>query len=104
MLFLYQVRFRLLATNVNVSWIGADTGGASVKAMSVVQVAPAPQPSVGSVRCCSTRVTGVQIVPVDPVRWAVVMSGLAELSPLCVASASSPNWVQPPAASAAVGK
>ena len=101
--FLYQVRCELLARNVKVSRIGAATSGPSVTEMSIVQVAPLPHPSLGFDRRCSISVSGVQNRPVGPVRPAVVISGLAVLSPLRVASAASPAWTQLPAASAVVG-
>src|SRR5262249_57671537 len=73
-LVLYQVRFFWLPTNVNVSWMGEDTAGARVSARSVVQVAPTPQPCVGSVRCVSRRISDVQSWLVGPVRPPLVTS------------------------------
>src|SRR5262249_6573765 len=107
---LYQVRFLLLATNVKVSWIVVGCAGTPpvrsvslVIAMSVVQLAPTPQPSVGFNRCRSTRVSGVQNMLVGPVGVASVMSGLSALRPLWVARVGSSAGTQAPAESPAVG-
>src|SRR5215207_2729893 len=106
--FLYQVRFLPLATTVKVSRIGAAGGGStaknSVTAMSVVQVAPAPQASVGLVGGFSATVTGTQTAPPGPASSAVVISGLAESSPARVASPASPSRRQPPVSSPPAGR
>jgi hypothetical protein len=70
-------------------------------ARSTVQAAPAPQPSVGFVRCRSTSVSGVHTRSVGPVRLATVTSGLVALTPGPVPSGTSPTWLHAPAASAA---
>jgi hypothetical protein len=60
---------------------------------------PAPQPSVGFVRCRSTSVTGVHTRAVGPVRLATVTSGLVALTPGPAPSGASPTWLHAPAAS-----
>jgi hypothetical protein len=62
-----------------------------VTAISVVQVAPAPQASVGLVAVLSCTVTGTHTRPLLPARPAVVISGLVALRPGRVASGASPS-------------